>query len=127
MEQKASKVRVITHTVCTYETTDGREFDSKDEAIDWQTALDSIDDIVMLNSRRLPTNQVDEAYYVWIKTDEQVKVYNEVQDYYGLHSSIEEPGFYTYDDNCDAYVNLEEEIQKLQEHIDLLKEEDKKC
>ena len=124
--QESSKVRVITHTALIYETTDGREFEDKDEAFEWQKSLDILEDIVMLNCKHERTRNIDEAYYVYASTDEQVEAFNLIQDYDALIARVGKPGFYAYDENCDEYLNLESEIRKLQEHIDLLKEEDKK-
>lgn len=124
--QESSKVKVITHSTFTYETTDGREFEDRDEAFEWQKSLNMLEDIVMLNCRHERTRNIDEAYYVYASTDEQVEAFNLIQDY-ELNSKIDKPGFYAYDENYDKYLNLELEIRKLWEHIDLMKEEDKKC
>jgi hypothetical protein len=113
-------IKIITHTTYTYETSDGREFNDEQEAKDWQAALDTIEDVRMLSSRFNPTNDVDSAFYVYIKDDYQRRAFNAIQADMGLNTRITEVGYYYYDDVADEYINIENKIKELQGFIDLL-------
>ena len=66
-------LKIITHTTYTYETTDGREFESKQEAESWQKSIDTSERIIMLDSRYRPTTEIDTVYFVYIKDREQLQ------------------------------------------------------
>ena len=108
-------LKIITHTSYTYETSDGREFDSKLEAEAWQKALDNTNKIVMLDSRFKMTTEVEMAYHVFVKDQEQLDAFNAMQEYLGIASIIEEPGYYYYDEVPDEYINVDKEIERLLE------------
>jgi dsDNA-binding SOS-regulon protein len=106
-------LKIITHTTYTYETTDGRSFDNKPEAEAWQNALDNADTIVMLDSRFNLTTEVEMAYHVFVKDQEQVDAFNVKQEDLGIASIIPEPGYYYYDEVLDEYISVDKEIERL--------------
>ena len=110
-----SELKIITHTTYTYETSDGREFDDELEAKEWQRIIEDIKGITMLDSGFNPTTEVDSAFYVRIKTYSQFKAFEAMQAYEGLSAQIHDLGCYYYDDRTDCFVNLEEEIKRLQD------------
>ena len=119
-EYEASKVRVKTHTVCTYETTDGREFDDANEAHEWQEHLEVLKGITMLNSKFQNTADHTEAFFVHIKTWKQQEAFEALQVYEGMGAHIPEPGHWYYDDCTDSYVDAVKERDRLQSIIETL-------
>ena len=107
--------KIKIHTTHTYETSDGREFDDELEAKEWQRIIEDIKGITMLDSGFNPTTEVDSAFYVRIKTYSQFKAFEAMQAYEGLNTHIHDLGCYYYDDRTDCFVNLEEEIKRLQD------------
>ena len=106
-------LKIITHTTYTYETTDGREFDSKPEAEAWQRAIDKAEHIVMLDSRLRPTTEIETAFFVYLKDQEQVDAFNAKQADLGLATVIHTPGYYYYDEVPDEYFNVDGRIKDL--------------
>ena len=103
-----------------YYTSDDTEFEDEIEAKEWQTYLNIMEHITMLDERFKVTTAADSAYYVHIKTDDDVKGFSAIQDYYGLSGEITKPGYYRYDENNDEYVDIEAEIQSLTSIINQL-------
>lgn len=112
-----ANVKVITHTTYIYETTDGREFDDRQEADAWQQALETLKDIVMLNSKLELTDEVESAYYVHIKNWQEQEVFAMVQNYIGLCAQITEPGYWSYDERADQYIDMSKEITRLMDIV----------
>lgn len=112
--------KIITHTTRTYETTDGREFEYAPEAEAWQQALEDIKTITMLDSKFNPTDDVDSAYYVHIKTYSQLEAFAAMQHYSGVCGDIPDLGYWYYDDCTETYINIKEEISTLQHIISAL-------
>jgi hypothetical protein len=112
-----TELKVKTHTVYTYETSDGREFDDKPEAEFWQKSLNVFNTIPMLDSDFKPTKQADLADYIHIKTWEQLEAFSTIQIYEGIDARIEQPGYYYYDGYLDKYINIDIELKKLQDII----------
>ena len=108
-------IKIKTHTTYTYETTDGREFDLAEEAEEWQGHLEAIKDITMLDSRFRPTANLDEAFYIHIKTNTQLDAFDAIQTYEGGTAPILEVGYWYYDDCTDSYVNVDKELNTLKE------------
>lgn len=106
-------LKIITHTTYTYETTDGREFESKPEAEAWQKAIDNAERIVMLDSTFRPTADIETAYFVYIKDQNQVDAFNVKQADLGLATVIHVPGYYYYDEVPDEYFNVDSKIKEL--------------
>ena len=102
-------------TNTTYETSDGREFDDIHEAQDWQAALENINAIIMLNEEFIPTTEVDEAFFVNIKTLEELKAFELIRKDEGLWAQIPDLGFWYYDSHFDKYKNIDKEISRLQD------------
>lgn len=109
-----AEVKIITHTTYIYETTDGREFKYESMARAWQEALDTIDEIVILDSDFEP-EWITSAYYIFIKTEKQYKALRSVFDYHGIdeYHSISGVGYWYYDENSDTFKNLEKELSWL--------------
>lgn len=116
----ADKLKIITHTTYTYETSDGREFDDKNEAKNWQKILSSLEPVQMLSSNYKPTKEIESAYYVCVETIEQVEAFNMMSGYLGMYARIREVGYYRYDEKIDDFVNVESEIESLQHIIKML-------
>ena len=102
-------------TNITYETSDDREFDDLQEAQEWQQALEIINDVVMLTGDFIPTTMVDEAFFVNIKTQEELKAFELVREYEGLWAQVPDLGCWFYDDISDKYKNIDKEISRLQD------------
>jgi hypothetical protein len=115
-----SKLKIKTHTICTYETTDGREFEDQAEAREWQDHLENITGVVMLNSNFCNTARFDEAMYVHIKTEAQLKAFEALNAYEGLCARIAAIGYWYYDARTDAYISVNAEMDKLQSIIETL-------
>ena len=108
-----ANLKIITHTSYTYETTDGREFDSKPEAEAWQKVLDTAAQLVMLTSKFERTTESESCFNVYAATRELVNTFNELQEDQGLCARITEPGYYYYDEVSDEFVNIDREIERL--------------
>ena len=106
-------LKIITRTIYTYETSDGRVFDSEPEAKAWQHAIDTAERIVMLDSKMNATAEVDMAYFVYIRDQEQLEAFNAKQEEQGIESIIRDPGYYYYDERFDKYVNIDNELERL--------------
>lgn len=107
----------------TYETSDGREFEDKDEAMEWQKHLCNIEAMLFLDFDYKPTRDLDSVYYVYAQTIEQANSFNAtVHEYFGYGAELPSAGFFRYDEIADEYVDVEGEIEKLQHIIDKLKE-----
>ena len=107
-----------------YYTSDDNEFDDEIEAKEWQTHLNTMEHITMLDDRFKATTDPESAFYVHIKNDDEVKSYSALQEYLGLCAEITEPGYYRYDDHEDIFVNIETEIQSLTGIINQLNNRD---
>lgn len=117
-----SELKIITHTTYTYETSDGREFDDKVEAKEWQKKLSAIENICMLDLQFRPTKECDSVYYIHTTTKEQTEAFNSIQRYLGYCAELEGVGYFSYDEISDSFVNVELQINELQHIIDKLKE-----
>ena len=113
-------LKIITHTVYTYETTDGRQFDNEAKAREWQEYLDLYDGIYMLDYQLSPTKDIELAYYVRIDTYEQAKAFNMVQHNLCYTISVPYPGYFRYDEVSGDFVDLKSEINEKQSFIDAL-------
>lgn len=113
-------IKIKTYTTYTYETTDGREFDDKQEALEWQLALEDFKTITILDSKFCNTHEVTSAYYVHIKTLPQLKAFQMMQEYEGLYGKIDALGYWYYDNNTDQYVSVRKEMDRLQSIIETL-------
>lgn len=110
-----TEVKIKTHTIYTYETSDGREFDDAQEAQEWQDHLENIKGITMLDSKFQNITDHSEAFYVHIKTWQQQEAFEALQYYEGMGSHIPKPGYWYYDDCTDSYVDVDEELNRLKE------------
>ena len=116
-----SDIKITKHTIVTYETSDGKEFDCKKEAMEWQKHLCNIEDICMLDNNYKPTKNLDSAFFVYAKTTEQAEAFNAIQADTGYIAGLPSAGFYRYDEIADEYIEIKSEIEKLQHYIDVLK------
>lgn len=116
-----SELKVKKHITYTYETSDGREFDDKKEATEWQKSVNHFNEVCMLDHHYKPTKDFSYAQYIHIETQDQANAFNAVQIYFGYCSLVESTGFYRYDEIRDSYIEMEDEIAKLQHYIDMLK------
>ncbi len=118
--------KIITHT---YETSDGREFDNKKEAMEWQKHLCNIEDMCLLDSEYKSADIFrDSVIYIYAKTIEQANSFNAItNEYFGYGAKLQSTGFFRYDEIADEYVEVENEIEKLQNIIAKLKEGDEEC
>ena len=99
-------IKIKTHTTYTYETTDGREFDDDREAEKGQEHLEVIKGVTMLDSKFKLTSKTDEAFYVHIKTNDQLDAFEAVQPYEGYCAHVPAIGYWYYDEYSDDYVNV---------------------
>jgi hypothetical protein len=114
-------IKIKTHTISTYETTDGRTFDDRFEATEWQLALEELKHIPMLDDNLKPTTVPEAVYCVCLKTYPQLRAFVLWQDYHGVWANqIKELGYWYYDDNKHSYINLIAERDKLINIIDTL-------
>jgi hypothetical protein len=77
----------------------------------------------MLDSKFNKTLRHDEAFYVHIKTWEQQEAFEALQLYEGMGAHIPKPGFWYYDEGIDAYMDLNEELERLSKIKSLLQGE----
>ena len=110
-------IKIKTHTIYTYETSDGREFDLADEAEEWQEHLENIKKVIMLDCEFNPTVHTDEAYYIHITIQDQLEAFEAMQAYEGLAAHVTSLGYWFYDECADDYINVEQEITRLQKVI----------
>ncbi len=115
-----AEIKIKTHTTYTYETSDGREFEDHQEATDWQLALEDIKSITMLDHKFCNTHQVDEVFYVHIKTLSQLKAFEAIRSYEGMCAKIDALGYWYYDERIDNYVSVRKEMDRLQSIIETL-------
>ena len=115
-----SELKVITHKTYTYETSDGQEFDDKQEAMEWQETLSLLENIRMLDASEQPTKIFDYTCYVRIETEEQAQAYNKIQKGIGLCAQVKGPGYYRYDEIKGDFVEVKSELEKLQHIVDIL-------
>ena len=113
-------IKIKTHTTYTYETSDGREFDVVEEAEEWQEHLENIKSVVMLDNKFRRTDRTDEAYYVHIKTQAQLEAFEALQAYEGLASHVTSLGYWYYDEDMDEFIDVKEEMDRLQSIIESL-------
>ena len=115
------ELKTTVHTRYTYETSDGKEFDNKQEAIKWQKHLNIFKTICMLNAEYKPTTDIEDVIYVYAKTKEETGAFNAMQtEEFGYCTALDSAGWFRYDDVSDSYVDIESEIKKLQHIIDVL-------
>lgn len=125
MIHKNNTIETITKitTSITYKTSDGRLFDSEAEAEAWQSAIDTLDQSVMMLKHNFElTSDIEMAYYVYIANKKQLEAFNLKQSYLGLDAFLYEPGYYYYDDEKDEYVNIEKKIRTMQDIMQKLDE-----
>lgn len=108
-----AKVKVKKHINYTYETTDGRSFNDDKKAHLWQKVLDNIDETIMFNDNFTRTKNVDEAFYVHIKNQDQLEAFAAKQQDEGLFGTISEIGYWYYNENLEEYINIDSEITRL--------------
>ena len=116
-------LKVITHKTYTYETSDGREFDDRQEAQEWQEKVSLLENVRMLDFTEKPTKNFEDVCYVYIETEEQARAYNEIQKYIGLCAQVKGPGYYRYDERKDDFVEVKSELEKLQHIVDILSQD----
>lgn len=96
--------------IYSYETTDGRDdFINEAEAIAWQEKLDIVDQIVKLDNTGLPTDDIDETFFVRLKNKQEVEAFTAVSKYEGYCAPPpSEPGDYYYQPEIrnDNYINI---------------------
>lgn len=115
------ELKVMRHIHYSYETSDGKEFGNKQEAMNWQKQLNLFTTICMLDKDYKPTTDINSALYVCAKTKEQAEAFNELSiEEFGYCATIGGAGWYRYDDVSDSYVDIELEIEKLQHILDML-------
>ena len=124
-----AELTVKTHATYTYETSDGREFEDKDEAMEWQRHLCNIERMCLLDYEYEPADIFkDTVIYIYAKTIEQANSFNIVMsNYFGYGASLPSTGFFRYNGCLDEYVDIEAEIAQLQHIIDKLKEGAEEC
>ena len=96
--------------IYSYETTDGRDdFINEADAIAWQEKLDIVDQIVKLDNTGLPTDSIDETFFVRLKNKQEVEAFTAVSKYEGYCAPPpSEPGDYYYQPEIrnDNYINI---------------------
>lgn len=94
----------------TYETTDGRDdFIDEAAAIEWQEKLDIVDQIVKLDHLGMPTDNIDEAFFIRLKTQQEVHAFASIYQYNNFCASApDHPGDYFYQSETrhDAFVDI---------------------
>jgi len=96
--------------IYSYETSDGRDdFINEADAIAWQEKLDIVDQIVKLDNTGLPTDSIDETFFVRLKNKQEVEAFTAVSKYEGYCAPPpSEPGDYYYQPEIrnDNYINI---------------------
>ena len=113
-----AELKIITHTTYNYQTTDGREFTNKTDAEAWQKSLDTINDIIILDSSFKSANHdITFAYYLFIKDEEQYRALRLHLEYYfgpDDFKDITGIGYWYYDNSSDTFKNLDKNLNWLQ-------------
>lgn len=108
MEANMREIKKI--PIYSYETTDGRDdFINEADAIAWQEKLDIVDQIVKLDNTGLPTDSIDETFFVRLKNKQEVEAFTAVSKYEGYCAPPpSEPGDYYYQPEIrnDNYINI---------------------
>ena len=69
---------IKTRTYYTYETTDGRTFEDLEKAEKWQEVLNTFKTILKLDSSGLVTDELDETFFVELRTMEEVIAFDKI-------------------------------------------------
>jgi len=108
MEANMREIKKI--PIYSYETSDGRDdFINEADAIAWQEKLDIVDQIVKLDNTGLPTDSIDETFFVRLKNKQEVEAFTAVSKYEGYCAPPpSEPGDYYYQPEIrnDNYINI---------------------
>lgn len=103
-------------TYSIYKTSDGRIFDDKTEANDWESLLGNFTNVVMLDKdfNKITDYNTDKAIYVYIKTTDAINAFNKIQKYRGNCSvgSIVNRWHY-YDVDKHKYIDIFYEMTRL--------------
>lgn len=75
--------QIKTHTYYKYETTDGREFVDEDLAKEWQEVLNTFKSILKLDNSGQITDELDETFFVELRTMEEVMAFDMICKYEG--------------------------------------------
>lgn len=113
-------LKIITHKTYTYETSDGREFNCKQEAQEWQEKLSLLENVPMFDFDERPIKNMDDVVLVRIDTEEQANAFNDIQYYIGYCATVKGVGYYRYDDRKGDFVEVKSELEKLQHIVDIL-------
>lgn len=96
-----------------YVAFDGRFFLDADECEDYEN-MAYCKTILMLDSDRCRTDDVDKCIWIHIKSDEEAKIFKNVCDYYGSPShGIIGAGLYHFDLNSSLYIDIDRKIDEL--------------
>lgn len=113
--------------VTVYETTDGQNFSTWDEAYEHQFVLDwsciSEKDVVLKNkfgnteSYKYWFNNFDSAFYVEVKTPFGKKFIDKIADLEGVET-ITNLGRYRWDEDIENWISFEEDFKRFNEKWD---------
>ena len=111
-------------TYSIYKTSDGRIFDDKTEANDWESLLGNFTNVVMLDKdfNKITDYNTDKAIYVYIKTTDAINAFNKIQKHRGnctVRTTVNTWHYYDKDQHC--YIDIAYEIGKLRalgQHLD---------
>ena len=117
-----TELKVIKNVTYTFTTSDGKEFYDEHEAKIWQKHLSIFNNMNILDIEFVPTKEINRAFYVHTKTQEEVDAFNEMQNDLQYISTIDGIGYYYYDEISDSYINIETQIKELQSIINKLKD-----
>lgn len=113
-------IKITIHS--TYETADGREFDSMFDANEWQKKLSLVENMLILNDEYKPTTIYENFTYVFAETNEQVEAFNAVQKYHDYYGRLSGTGYYYYDYRTNKFINIEFQIKELKNIIKKIKD-----
>ena len=124
---------IKTRTYYTYETTDGRDFEDLEEAEKWQEVLNTFKTSLKLDNSGLITDELDETFFVELRTMEEVIAFDKICKYEGVSTlPMSLTGTWHYENTrwvhiesqMNYYKNLKKMIQKARKPFEeVLKDE----
>lgn len=120
--------------ICRYFADDGTEFDNEEECLEYEKEqeLNSLESPYMWDENGNPTDDVARAYYVKTTKEAQSKAFylmskdielSYPNDLYKCNEKEEKSfniGSWGYDDICDSWFKVGDEIKKLKSQIKIL-------
>lgn len=104
--------RTKTITKDFYIAKDGKEFEDRERCMKYEHEL-IVNSLKMFDKNFCKTTKLNDAWYVYLGTWEELDEFKECCDYYWEDDgNILNIGFHAWDDDKEIYVNIDDEIEK---------------